>query len=84
MNFDEWFFYQSKMIQAILLFIPVIGWIVEILVRISALTKNQCSTNIVGLVVYILIGWAWITTIVDMFYLIATDRLMFCYIEDDE
>lgn len=78
MNFDEWFFTQSKMVQIILLFIPVVGWIVEILVRISALIKHKCNINIVGLVVYFLIGWAWIPTILDMLFAAFGDRLMFC------
>ena len=77
MNFDEWFNYQSKMVQVVLLFIPVVGWVVEILVRISALIKKRCQMNVVGLVVFILLGWAWLPVIIDMFYLAFTDKLMF-------
>ena len=84
MNFDEWFDYQSKMVRVVLLFIPVIGWVVEILVRISALTKKQCKINVVGLVVFFLIGWTWLPTIIDMFYLAITDRLMFLVKENED
>ena len=84
MNFDEWFNYQSKMVQVVLLFIPVVGWVVEILVRISALIKKRCQMNVVGLVVFILLGWAWLPVIIDMFYLAFTDKLMFLVsIEED-
>ena len=78
MNFDEWFYNQSKMVQIILLFIPVVGWIVEILVRLSALIKHKCKVNVVGLIVYFLIGWAWIPAIIDILFVVATDNLMFC------
>ena len=84
MNFDKWFDYQSKMVRVVLLFIPVIGWVVEILVRISALTKKQCKINVVGLVVFFLIGWTWLPTIIDMFYLAITDRLMFLVKENED
>ena len=78
MNFDEWFYSQSKMVQIILLFIPVVGWIVEILVRLSALIKHKCNINVAGLIVYFLIGWAWIPAIIDILFVAATDNLMFC------
>ena len=83
MHVDEWFDYQSKLVRVVLLFIPVVGWVVEILVRISALIKKKCSMNIVGLVVFILLGWAWIPTILDTLFLVIFDRLMFL-VKDDE
>ena len=84
MNFDEWFDYQSKMVRIVILFIPVIGWIVEILVRISALIKKKCQMNVVGLVVFILLGWAWIPVILDTLYLVIFDKLMFLVQQDEE
>ena len=84
MNFDEWFNYQSKMVQVVLLFIPVVGWIVEILVRISALIKKKCRMNLVGLVVFILLGWAWLPVIIDMFYLAFANKLMFLVSSEEE
>ena len=84
MNFDEWFDYQSKLVRIVLLFIPVIGWVVEILVRISALMKKKCRMNVVGLVVFILLGWAWIPVIIDTLYLVIFDKLMFLVQQDEE
>ena len=84
MNFDEWFDYQSKLVRIVLLFIPVIGWVVEILVRISALIKKKCRMNVVGLVVFILLGWAWIPVILDTLYLVIFDKLMFLVQQDEE
>ena len=84
MNFDEWFDYQSKLVRVVLLFIPVVGWVVEILVRISALIKKKCRMNVVGLVVFILLGWAWIPVIFDTLYLVIFDKLMFLVQEDED
>ena len=84
MNFDEWFDYQSKLVRIVLLFIPVIGLVVEILVRISALMKKKCRMNVVGLVVFILLGWAWIPVILDTLYLVIFDKLMFLVQQDEE
>lgn len=84
MHVDEWFDYQSKLVRVVLLFIPVVGWVVEILVRISALIKKKCSMNIVGLVVFILLGWAWIPTILDTLFLVIFDRLMFLVSEEED
>ena len=83
MHVDEWFDYQEKLVRVVLLFIPVVGWVVEILVRISALIKRKCSMNVVGLVVFVLLGWAWIPTILDTLFLVIFDRLMFL-VKDDE
>ena len=37
---DVWFHKQNKILQAILLIIPVVNWFVEILVRWSSWLKN--------------------------------------------
>ncbi len=61
MNFDKWFNEQSRLIQIILLLIPVVGWIVEILVRLSALLKKASGINIIGLIFGIIIPiFSWI------------------------
>ena len=83
MNFDIWFNEQSKMVKVLFLLIPIIGWIIEILVRISALTKVKNAINIVGLVVFIIIGWAWVLTIVDAIYLLISEKLLFITEEEE-
>ena len=83
MNFDKWFYDQEKMIQFIFLLIPIVGWVVEILVRISALIKNKATTNIVGLIAFFLVGWAWLPVVVDSIYLLITDKLMFVEINEE-
>lgn len=61
MAFDKWFNKQSRLIQIILLLIPVVNWVVEILVRLSALLRKSSVINIVGLILAIVgnvvFGW---------------------------
>lgn len=59
---DKWFHKQSRLIQAILLLVPVVNWIIEIFVRWSAvLRKFGILRLIVAIIVTIpsgiIIGW---------------------------
>ena len=74
MAFDEWFNQQSRLIQVLLLIIPVVGWIVEILVRLSAVVRNASTNNIVGLILGVIGNMIW--AIVDLVYLILKGDLL--------
>lgn len=76
MNFDKWFNSQSRLVQVIIFILPVVGWVVEILVRLSALLRKQSTTNILGFVLYLLIGGLWIPVLVDLVYLILNGKLI--------
>lgn len=76
MAFDKWFNEQSRLIQVLLLIIPVVGWIVEILVRLSAVLRNASSVNLIGLVLFIVIGAFWVPAIIDLIYLILEGKLI--------
>ena len=78
MTFDKWFNEQSRLIQVLLLIIPVVGWVVEILVRLSAVLRNASTTNLLGLVLYIVIGGFWIPALIDLIYLIINGKLILC------
>ncbi len=59
---DAWFHKQSKLIQVILLLIPVVNYIVEILVRWSAFLKKHGVIRLVICIIVtiptgIIIGW---------------------------
>lgn len=58
---DKWFHKQSKLVQVLLLIIPVVNWFVEIIVRWSAvLHKGGVLRIVVALIVTFLgvfIGW---------------------------
>ena len=74
MEFDKWFEQQSRLIKVILLILPFVGWIVEILVRLSATLRNASTVNIVGLVIGVIGNWIW--SVIDLIYLIIKGNLL--------
>ena len=74
MEFDKWFEQQSRLIKVILLILPFVGWIVEILVRLSATFRNASTVNIVGLVIGVIGNWIW--SVIDLVYLILKGNLL--------
>ena len=76
MNFDEYFNEQSKFVKILLLAIPFVGWVVEVIVRLSVVIKRFNQTNLVGFIFFFLIGWLYLPTIVDLIFLTSTDRLI--------
>ncbi len=74
MEFDKWFEKQSTLIKVILLIIPFVGWIVEILVRLSATLRNSSAVNLVGLILGVIGNWFW--QIVDLIFLVVKGNLL--------
>lgn len=75
MNFDKWFYNQSKLVQVILLLIPFVGWIAELLIRLSVLLRDKSVINIVVFVVFVVVGWGWILAVADLIYLLIKGHL---------
>ena len=73
---EKWFSKLDFLSQTILLVIPFIGYLVEIGVRIFAVIRLHSKKNIAGLVIFVLLGWALLLNIVDVFVLSRTDDLM--------
>lgn len=80
MNFDKWFEGQEKIIQVILLIIPFVGWVVEILYRLSKILRKPSVINIAGGVIFAVIGLAWVGLVLDVIFLFLNNRL--CLVED--
>lgn len=76
MEFDNWFNKQSTLLKVILLIIPFVGWVVELLVRTSVAVTKKDAVSIVVLVLFVVIGWAWILCVVDLIYLIVKGHLI--------
>ena len=74
MEFDKWFEKQSLLVKVILLIIPFVGWVVEILVRLSAVLRNSSTLNIVGLILGVIGNWIW--AVIDLVYLIIKGNLL--------
>ena len=75
MNFDKWFYNQSKLVQVILLLIPFVGWIAELLIRLSVLLRDKSVINVVVFVVFVVVGWGWVLAVADLIYLLIKGHL---------
>lgn len=75
MEFDTWLKQQTKLVQVLLLVIPFVGWVVELLVRISIMARKQDAVSVIVFIVFLLVGWAWILCIIDAVCLVLNDRL---------
>lgn len=74
MNVDKWFQSQDRLIKIILLVIPFVNWIVEVLVRVSAIVRKPTQLNLIGLIVFIFGGW--ILGFIDLVFVIIQDKLL--------
>lgn len=76
MKFDKWFYKQTKLVQVILLLIPFVGWIVELLVRLSVMLRTKQPVHIVVFVLFVAVGWGWFLNLIDLIVLIVTGKLI--------
>ena len=74
-KFDKWFNKQSLLLKAILLLIPVVGWVVECLVRLSVMLRTKDVLHIVVFVLFVVVGWGWILAVADFVYMLLTGHL---------
>ena len=77
MKFDKWFYKQSTLVRVLLLLIPFVGWIVELLVRLSVMLRTKQPVHIVVFVLFVAIGWGWVLNIVDIIVMVITGKLLF-------
>ncbi len=77
MQFDKWFNQQSTLLKVILLLIPVVGWIVEVLIRLSVMLRTKSLLHIVVFLFFIIFGWSWIFCVIDLIYLCVKGHLLF-------
>ena len=75
MQFDKWFNSQSLLLKAILLLIPFVGWVVEMLVRLSVMLRTKDVLHIVIFVLFVAVGWGWILAVADFVYMLFTGHL---------
>lgn len=77
MNFDTWFEKQSLVLKIILLVLPFVGWLVEILVRLSAYLRNKNTVDLIILIIFLVFGAGWILNVVDIVWLVLKGHLFF-------
>ncbi len=75
MTFDKAFKKQPRLIQILLLLIPVVNWVTEILVRTSALIHQRNLKTVIGFVLGLFLGFAfgW----VDLIWCLLFKHLIF-------
>lgn len=73
--FATWFNKQSRLIQILLLLIPVVNWVVEILVRWSAFLKTKSLVTLIFaiLVTFAGLAFGWI----DLIWVLLFKHLIF-------
>ena len=75
MNFDKWFNSQTRLVQVILLIIPFVGWLVEVLVRLSVYLRTKETTHLVAFLVFLVFGDFWILGVLDLVHLLVKGHL---------
>ncbi len=71
MTFDKWFEEQALWLRFVLLIIPFVGWVMEILIRVSAIIRKSSTLNIVGLILGVVVPFFGI---VDAIVLLITGK----------
>ena len=77
MSFDKWFNSQSTLLKVILLILPFVGWVVELLVRLSVALNKKDAVSVIVFVLFLVFGWGWILCMIDLIYLILNGHLIF-------
>lgn len=72
----KWFNKQSRLVQIILLLIPVVNWITEIIVRTSALFQKPSFRNVLGFILGVVFGLiaGWL----DLIWVLIFNHLFLC------
>ncbi len=73
----KWFNKQSRLVQILLLLIPVVNWITEIVVRVTAVIEKPKGTNILGLILAIIPVTGTILGWVDLVCCLVVNHLLF-------
>lgn len=76
MNFDKWFNSQSVLIKAILLLLPVVGWICELLIRGCVALRTKTIVHIAVFVLFVVVGWGWFLGVIDFIYMLLKGHLI--------
>ena len=69
------FFQLPRLVQIILLILPIVGWIVELVIRWSAVLEKFTLLNLVAALVYTFFGWGIVLQIVDIIWIILFKHL---------
>ncbi len=74
MEFDKWFKGLNRIVQLILLIIPLVNFVIELLVRLSVLLRKSDAVSIVMLILVFITGG--LLGFVDFFVTLFTGNLL--------
>ena len=69
------FFELPRLAQIILLIIPFVGWIVELIIRWSAVLEKHTPLNLVAALLYTFFGWGIFLQIIDIIWIVLYKHL---------
>ena len=69
------FFKLPRLVQIILLIIPIVGWIVELIIRWSAVLEKFTLLNLVAALIYTFLGWGIVLQIIDIIWIVLFKHL---------
>ena len=76
MKFDKWFYSQTTLLKVLLLLIPFVGWVMELLIRLSVSLREKDVLHWVVFGLFVVVGWGWILCVVDLVYFLLKGRLI--------
>lgn len=69
------FFELPRLVQIILLIIPIVGWIVELIIRWSAVLEKFTLLNLIAALIYTFLGWGIVLQIIDIIWIVLFKHL---------
>lgn len=69
------FFGLPRVVQIILLILPFVGWVVELVVRWSAVIEKFTILNLVAALIYTFLGWGIVLQIIDIIWILLFKHL---------
>ena len=69
------FFSLPRIVQILLLLIPVVGWIIELIIRWSAVAEKFSALNLVAAILFTVVGWGWVLYVIDIIWILAFKHL---------
>ena len=74
----EWFNKQNNIVRGILLLIPLLGWILEMVIRWTYYANNKDnSTNLLFAILYTIPPTGYVLAIVDAVFLFIGKNMLF-------
>lgn len=72
----KWFYSQNRLLQCIVLILPVIGWIFELIIRWSSFLETKSLWNLIWAILFTFVGWGVVLEILDIIWLCLVGHLI--------